>query len=1140
MKKKFFKALLLFAGILSVIILIRYKNYHRQTENYIYIAIAGPITGEHTERGQSFLNGVRMYFDEINQKGGVNGKKVRIDFFGDKNDPAVAREMADQIVKDNRAVAVIGHYYSSCSKSAGEIYEKHGIPAVSPGSSPDISLTRDNEWYFRTCFNDNSQARFMANYAKKILKQDKASIIYEDSEYGSYLAEVFEQTSNSLDIEVKYKWDYNKKNLEQKLRGIIYALRTKRDAGIIFLAVRVAEGIKLRKLMKDILIQNPVILPDSFASKEFSHAFDKYPKEIRNPGFYTNGIYVATPLLFDTANARAQKFRDDYKKKYGEEPDWYSAFAFDTAMLIIEAVKNTGVHGTHHTIKNDRKKIRDYLASLSDVATAVEGITGLNYFDSIGNSARTVTIGVIKNKTIIPALTQLTPVINLGEIPDFKKALEQERVLLFNARYMYKTKVVYTGININKISELDTKGLTCLIDFDIWFRYKGETEAHNIEFLDAAEPVELGEPVKKEVKDSLHYYLYNVKARFKTDVPNVFGYHTLGIRLRHRKLIRSNLIYVTDVLGMGTREEVLKRMKTGRVLNPEYGYNLVRASFFQNAVEQRTLGSPEYLRLQKKALEYSQFNFQLGVRKDTFTLRGTFSYKDASWLAGVSCIILLLLECIGKGRVFQPFPKSVFFYKIIWFSRALSAFFLLLTGEVFVMRQITGMMADYIDITARMFDALWWIVPAYHLNLALEPFIWIPMERRDQRPVPRVLRRFVGYTVYFLACYGAVVFVFNLDITHLMATSGIIAMGVGLLIKSNISNFFAGIVINQGYSIKIGDSVKIGDNEEGQVVDITRLSTLLEKGDGSLLSIPNSIVLDSVIHNFDHPNEYYSSGFTVHADPVHPPERIRKILFDAVISAEGVLKDPKPVIRFKGFTEWSAEYSASFSIKDYSKKSSYNEAVWERVWRHLKIARVAPAIKHQGTQIIRGRSTGKTVTPLALLQEIDIFQPLAYDAKVYLSKKMRNQSFPPGHIIVQQDDIGDSLFIVAEGVVDVMMEYEQTGTIDIARMGAGSFFGEMALLTGEHRNATIISVTDTYLFEITKEDIAPLIEEQAEVSELLSKVLAERKAVIESKKQQVLTHIKTKSSDKILDRIRSFFGLKKANIEIKDLSLKKK
>ncbi len=822
------------------------------------------------------------------------------------------------------------------------------------------------------------------------------------------------------------------------------------------------------------------------------------------------------------------------KKKYEEEPDWYSAFAFDTAMLIVEAVKNTGVHGTYNTIKNDRKKIRDYLADLSDVTNAVKGITGFNYFDSNGDSARTVTIGVIKNKTIIPALTQLAPVSNFGEIPDFEKALEQERVLLFNARYMYKTKVVYTGININKISELDTKGLTCMLDFDIWFRYEGETDAHSIEFLNAAEPVELGEPVKKEVKDSQHYCLYNVKARFKTDfsdIPNTFGYHRLGFRFRHHGLVRSNLVYVTDVLGMGTGEDILKRMKNDRILNPKYGYNLIRASFFQDTTEQKTLGRPEYLRLQKKALEHSRFNFQLGVRKDSFTLRGTVSYEDASWLAALSCIILLLLECVGKGRIFQPFPKFVLFYKVIWFFRAVSAFTLLLAGEVFLMKHLTGrMMADYLNIAAPMFDALWWIVPAYHLNMALEPFVWIPMEKRDQRPVPRVLRRFVAYTVYFLASYGAVVFVFNLDITQLMATSGIIAMGVGLLVKSNISNFFAGIVINQGYAIKIGNKVKVGDCEEGQVLDITRLSTLLEKGDGSLLSIPNSIVQDSVIHNFDHPNDYYTSDFTIHIDPVHPPERIRKILFDAVISADGVLKDPGPVIRFRGFTEWSAEYSASFSIKDYSKKSSYNEAVWERIWRHLKIARIAPAIKHQGTQIIRGRGSGKTVTPLALLQEIDIFQPLSYDAKVYLGKKMRNQSFPPGHIIVQQDDIGDSLFIVAEGVVDVMMQYEQTGTIEIARMGAGSFFGEMALLTGEHRNATIISVTDTYLFEITKEDIAPLIEEQPEVSELLSKVLAERKAVIESKKMQMLTHRKTKSSDKILDRIRSFFGLKKSNI----------
>ncbi|NJL58312.1 MAG: cyclic nucleotide-binding domain-containing protein [Desulfobacteraceae bacterium] len=137
-----------------------------------------------------------------------------------------------------------------------------------------------------------------------------------------------------------------------------------------------------------------------------------------------------------------------------------------------------------------------------------------------------------------------------------------------------------------------------------------------------------------------------------------------------------------------------------------------------------------------------------------------------------------------------------------------------------------------------------------------------------------------------------------------------------------------------------------------------------------------------------------------------------------------------------------------------------------------------------------------------------------------------------GETIVQQGDKGKSLFIVEEGVVGVWVKFDDNPEnplgVEVARMGAGNFFGEMALLTGEARAASIVSITETYLYEITKNDIAPFLEREPQITRLLSNILTERKLATEAQKNQVQTQKIDKETiyDQMLSKIQSFFGFK--------------
>ena len=1156
MKKEHFKTLVIGSIILFILIWFGIESTTDVVNpgETIYLAFVGP---ESESEGKSFIQGIRMYFDEVNAKGGVNGRKLDLDTYDDGNNTKLANEKAIEVINKNRAVAVIGHFYSSTSIQGGKIYQRYGIPAVTPGATSD-DVTKNNPWYFRTVFNDKLQGRFLANYLKKVLHQDIVSVIHHGDAYGTYLADVFTKAAVELGIEVKYTYAFNKKNLDTSVREITADLKTKVDAGMLFLATYSNEGTQLIKSMRDAEIKNQLVVPAAYVSKSFIDSFKKFPREKNHPGFYTDDIYITTPLIFDTANEKAQIFRSDYYEKYGEEADIRAAFGYDTAMVLVEAIKNTQAQGKKNTLTDDRQKIKNYLASIDDSANAVEGVTGFNYFDQNGDAQKPVAIGVFKNRNIISALVQLQDVRSVSEIDNLAKAIADGRVILIDNKHMYKTNVIYVGIKTNEVSEFDEKNLSYDLDFNLWFRYRGNIDPHTIAFSNAVEPIKLGggsgisifnkgnnfaESLTQESSTNakFNYQLYEVKGKFKADFfsgkakkakPDE---HILGINFHHKDLTRNNLIYVTDVLGMGITEEekMVDKLQKNHVLNPTINWAVKDAWFFQDVYKENSLGNPKFLNIPGGKVEYSQFNMGILIENSRFTLRRLMEPDTADKILLISGILILLLRLIAKHQELRHFSKT------IWFLHAIFSFLMLLSSEVILVTWILKSGEDpvntsFLNFVFESFDVLWWIIPAILLHLAVELFLWRPLEERSGRKIPRIGRRFVSFSIYMLTSLAIVAFVYDQKLTSLLATSGVIAMIIGLAIQINISNIFSGIAINIEHPFRVGDWVQIGNFEEGKVVDITWRTTRIITREGCILSIPNSMAAESPINNFDYPDDSFWLRFIVHIHPAHPPERVQKIIRDAVISTEVVLKVPEPYVIFRGISDWAADYLVYCAVRDYTWRLLHEQAVWTRVWTHLNRVGIAPAIQRQEIHLFRGvkeRGEEAATKPSTLLGEVDLFRPFSDEAKQTLSDNIRSHRLSMGEIIVRQGDVGNSLFIIVEGVVGVRVQSTEGEQVEVARLGAGNFFGEMALLTGEDRTATVIAITDVHLYEITKEDLAPLMEEQLEVLERISKILTQRQMM--TKSQMHVQHDPQIEEEVLYNRFRnkieSFFGLKQMN-----------
>lgn len=930
--------------------------------------------------GESHIHGAQLYLDEINENGGINGRKIVLDVYDDEGKAKTAIAKAEKIAADTKTLAVIGHISSHISRSAGPTYKKYELPVITP-SSTDDRVTIDNEWYFRTVFNNSSQGRFLAYYVKHILKCTSVCVIREDTEHSSGIAEVFKDSAAKERLEIRFDHAFNVKdpNLDDLLASLANEMGRIKEDSAIFIGAHAVEGAKLVRLLKDAGTPNPILGPTAFATKEFQDQFKNLPKEKSEPGYYTNNLLIGVPLIFDTANREAQNLIDAHQEKYNSKPDWQAAYAYDTAKVLVSAIRETEVTGRPNTIKSDRKKIREYLSKLTNVENAIEGTTGLNYFDANGDCPKPVTFGVYRNNNIISSLTQLRPVSDMKLIKNIDEAIRFERVLPFGDTYMYRTNVAYSGIEIGSIDKVDVKNSSCLISFYIWFRYHGDFNAEDILFLNAIDPIDLtaakseisssqeeklidflqpsgasqastmtgtksGEEaspakvvlIEQDHGDGMHYRLYHIVAKFRIlSAPyriSMIESYLLGFRFRHRHLSRNNLIYVADVIGMGLTKEnsFLNKLKNDSILDARSGWELKKVFFFQNTAERNSRGALRYLDMGDKSIKYSQFNFSLLAREAAFSLRRKIS---APYAAPVCYVFLAALVVLIILYVHPTFSNK----KVLLLLQILSAFLFLLTAEVIVLKLMLETEFKP-GIAILVFDILWWIVPTFYIIISMQAFIWGPIEKQTGRPLPGVIRRLVAYMILFVAGYGIVVYVFDINITRLMATSGAVAMVFGIIIKGNISNFFAGISINQGYAVRMGQWVKISGFEEGKVEEITKLVTRIRTREGIVLSIPNSIVIASDIKNYGDPEDIYWADFTLETVPEPPPDQVMAHLFDAVLKTEGVLDDPQPDILFEGQGDSSAIYTVRFAARDYENKPQITTKAWNSIWNCLSVA----------------------------------------------------------------------------------------------------------------------------------------------------------------------------------------------------------
>ena len=524
----------------------------------IQIAIAAPLSGkEGSAPGEELVRCVQMYIDDINAEGGINGRSLEATVFDDRQDKKIAPEVAAKIVK-TPAVLVLGHRSSSVSAAAGEIYRQYSLPAIS-GTSNSDSVTIDNPYYFRATYTRTMMFKVLSLYSQKILNTNTVSVISYDG-YGKKLGTDFatELTLNSN--LVKHRWEIDVNAAEQSIESIVDELAADPNPGLVYFSMRAEEiGEALLVEMRRRGLNPPILLAQPLSREEFARRFDRYPEEQQNPGFFTNGIYATSPLLFDSGSIDAQEFGLRYKALYGNLPSYVGTKFYEAAILGVEAISRANLSSTDD-IKVQRDRVRSELAKITNRPLAPRGLTGLLFFDATrSNPNQPVRIAQFYRNTLISAPEQFGTVDN-PEREDLQRELQAGNILAVGDDYFWRQHVVYTGMDITRLSQLEQKSSRFAADFYLWFRYAEDADLSNVTFPGAKSSV-TGQPIfsfdrpieSGTSEDGLNYRLYRVRGLFKTgfdlrDYP--FDRQQLEIALQNGKTPSNRLMYVIDTFGL--------------------------------------------------------------------------------------------------------------------------------------------------------------------------------------------------------------------------------------------------------------------------------------------------------------------------------------------------------------------------------------------------------------------------------------------------------------------------------------------------------------------------------------------------------------------------------------------------------------
>jgi small-conductance mechanosensitive channel/CRP-like cAMP-binding protein len=364
--------------------------------------------------------------------------------------------------------------------------------------------------------------------------------------------------------------------------------------------------------------------------------------------------------------------------------------------------------------------------------------------------------------------------------------------------------------------------------------------------------------------------------------------------------------------------------------------------------------------------------------------------------------------------------------------------------------------------------------------------------------------------------------------TGLFAATTVGTVIIGLALQETLINFFAGVGIVNERTYSIGDWIWVGE-DEGEVLSISRRATKIRTRSADVVTIPNRLVMTTRVRNQSQPTTVHAEFAYVTAPYETPPNRVRAALRAAVAEVPKVLADPRPVFRVARFGERGVEYQVKFFLSDLAGLDDIKSDVAVQIWYHLQRAGVPMPYGVRELRRFEPRAPSEDVAQAirSTLSTTPFFAALPPPLVDGLCASAEMAVFGAGERVVTQGAAGESCYVVRAGRLGVYVS-DGIGERQVATLAEGDLFGEMSLLTGEPRTATVRAEEDSRLVRVGAAALRTVLERAPELAHALAeKAALRREGLLEARTQldaQARERVRA-TTVRLSDLIRKFFRL---------------
>jgi small-conductance mechanosensitive channel/CRP-like cAMP-binding protein len=441
--------------------------------------------------------------------------------------------------------------------------------------------------------------------------------------------------------------------------------------------------------------------------------------------------------------------------------------------------------------------------------------------------------------------------------------------------------------------------------------------------------------------------------------------------------------------------------------------------------------------------------------------------------------------------------------------------------------------ATALDLTGRAIAA----IAAVALFGTLVFDVLLPLVR--MRP-PRILRD-LAIAAGAIAATLAVLSSGKVEVVGIVATSAVLTAVIGWALQDTLANVMGGLALQLDGSVKAGDWVTFGDTT-GLVREIGWRQTTLETRNRDFLVVPNSVFMKTAVT---------LRGKGVAGDARRERRWIRfsvesGVAPSAVVACAqeslwrdpvaGVDAEPEPDCVFLDFGDSASHFAVRYWLTDMFQADTTDSVVRTRLWFALHRAglpiafpvrhvTVTPDDAHARTQ----EAGASRAARRAALERVSIFSPLTPEEHERLAEGMSRAPFAAGESIVLQGAVGHHLYVLTKGRAEVRVSVPGSPERAVATLEAPDFFGEMGLLTGEPRKATVVALTDAEVWRVEKADFKAILEKRPAIAGAVAELVAERDAELAAVREGLSAEARRarveRSQPLTLARIREFFGI---------------